>query len=139
VGGETYGFEVVKDSPADVWLDPARVSARPVALPPAVVAAATSIASALSLRYGAFDFLLRGQVPVFLEVNVTGDWRWLESKTGTAPVTMAVARMLSDLHRDAVVRLGWAPGGAGRGVSLMDFLCGPGDPGGADGPGDGSR
>jgi hypothetical protein len=34
-----------------------------------------------------------------LEVNPDGDWRWIESKAGVAPVTAAVTRMLCDAHR----------------------------------------
>jgi hypothetical protein len=95
-------FEVGKLAPADPWLVPGRVSAKVRALPPAVAAAARFLAAALSLRYAAFDFLLRGDIPVFLEANPDGDWRWLEARTGAAPVTAAVAGMLCRLHRAAV-------------------------------------
>ncbi len=56
----------------------------------------------MSLRYGAFDFLLSAGTPVFLEVNPDGDWRWAERRTRTTPVTLAVAAMLAALHRAAL-------------------------------------
>ncbi len=60
----------------------------------AVRAAVVRLADAMSLDYGAFDFLMSNGRPRFLEVSPTGDWRWIETRIGTAPVTMAVARML---------------------------------------------
>jgi len=99
VHGEVHGFEVTKDTPADPWLAPDRVKASLVDLPPAVVAAAKTLANALSLRYGAFDFLQRAGEPVFLEVNPHGDWLWAEARARAAPVTLAFARMLARMHR----------------------------------------
>lgn len=98
VDGEVLGFEVRKESPADLWLAADRVEVRPVDLPGAVVSAARCLAGDLALRFGAFDFLLRNGNPVFLEVNPDGDWRWAEHKSATGHVTMAVARMLRRLH-----------------------------------------
>jgi hypothetical protein len=110
-------FEVGKLTPADPWLAPGRVSAKARTLPPAVAAAARFLAAALSLRYAAFDFLLRGDTPVFLEANPDGDWRWLEARTGAAPVTAAVAGMLCRLHRACV-----AAGPDQRPASPFDLL-----------------
>lgn len=99
VAGQVYGFQIVKAEPADPWLhgDQVRVSvANPM---PKVIQASRQLASALSMRYCAFDFLIRDGQPIFLEMNPEGDWRWFESKAGTTAVTIAVARMLCDLHR----------------------------------------
>jgi hypothetical protein len=101
VHGQVRGFEVRKDSPASPWKDPARLWAASITTPPAVESATRVLASAMSLRYGAFDFLLRDGSPVFLEVNPDGDWRWAERAARTASVTLAAAQMLTELHRQA--------------------------------------
>ncbi|MFB7618815.1 RimK family alpha-L-glutamate ligase [Kitasatospora sp. NPDC056181] len=116
--GRIHAFQVGKDAPADPWLAPDRLDVRPVAPPPAVVAATRTLATAMSLRYGAFDFLISAGEPVFLEVNPDGDWRWAEQRTHTEPVTVAVAAMLADLHREASP----LPGE----FDLLGFLSGPG-------------
>jgi len=116
VRGDVFAFEVVKSGPADPWLAPERVGVR-VAEPAETVAAAVkALMSAMGLRYAAFDFLLRDGIPVFLEANADGDWRWIEERAGTSVVTAAVARMLCDLHRGVMAR--------GGGVDLITFLGG---------------
>ncbi len=103
VGGQLHAFEVTKTAPADPWTAPDRLGVRALPSPPPDVAAATrTLAAAMSLRYGAFDFLLSAGTPVFLEVNPDGDWRWAERRTRTTPVTVAVAAMLAALHRAAL-------------------------------------
>ncbi|MFF7588510.1 RimK family alpha-L-glutamate ligase [Kitasatospora purpeofusca] len=103
VGGQLHAFEVTKTAPADPWTAPDRLGVRALPSPPPDVAAATrTLAAAMSLRYGAFDFLLSAGTPVFLEVNPDGDWRWAERRTRTTPVTLAVAAMLAALHRAAL-------------------------------------
>jgi hypothetical protein len=117
--GQVHGFAIGKDAPADPWLRPERVSVAPATVPPAVTAAATALSGALGLRYGAIDFLIRDGQPVFLEVNPAGDWHWAETRAGVAPVTLAAARMLCDLHRAQV------PGGPAAGRPwLLGFLAG---------------
>jgi hypothetical protein len=126
VAGQVHGFDVSKDTPADPWLAEARVSVRSVELPSPVASATRLLAGAMHLRYGAFDFLLQAGAPVFLEVNPDGDWRWFEIKAGTAPVTLAVAQILCDLHRDL------RPASAGRDAGsfeLLTFLSAPADRG----------
>ncbi len=98
VGGQIIAFAVGKAYPAQLWLHPEEVSAREIEPPAAVAAAVRALAASMSLEYGAFDFVSAGGVPVFLEVNVGGDWCWLEAKTGNAPVTGAVCSMLAELH-----------------------------------------
>jgi hypothetical protein len=115
--GQLHGFEVDKQSPAAPWTAPERVAVR-VVRPSTEVAAATRVlATAMSLRYGAFDFLVRDGSPVFLEANPDGDWHWLEHRTGTNAVTLGVARMLADLHRAALP--------TARPLDLTTFLAGP--------------
>ncbi len=104
--GRIAAFAVAKDYPAQLWLHPEEVTARDVEPSPAITAAVSALAAELALEYGAFDFLISGGMPVFLEVNVSGDWCWLESLTGTAPVTAAVSSMLAELHDEALARNG---------------------------------
>lgn len=101
VAGQLHTFRIDKGSAAALWLAPGTVGVSGVTAPPQVAAATTRLATAMSLRYGAFDFLLRAGTPVFLEVNADGDWRWAERMSHTTPVTAAVAAMLAALHRDA--------------------------------------
>ena len=115
LNGQIHGFEIDKESPADPWLAPDRVGVRPVPPPPAVATATRLLATAMSLRYGAFDFLVRDGTPVFLEVNPDGDWRWAERGARTSAVTLGVAAMLADLHREAAA-------GAGDHAPPLDLL-----------------
>ncbi|HUQ59590.1 hypothetical protein [Lentzea sp.] len=116
--GRIHGFEITKESPADPWLAPGRVGVRMVTPSSAVAAATRLLATAMSLRYGAFDFLVRGGTPIFLEVNPDGDWRWAERGAGTGVVTLGVAAMLADLHREA------APADRAPPFDLLTFLSG---------------
>jgi len=91
-------FAVTKAGPAQPWLQPEKVTARHIEPPDAVAAAASAVAAAMSIDVGALDFLVAGGVPVFLEANFAGDWRWMEAKVRKAPVTGAVAAMLRLKH-----------------------------------------
>ncbi|MFI6847686.1 hypothetical protein OG535_30020 [Kitasatospora sp. NBC_00085] len=124
VAGQLHAFQVAKELPADPWLAPDRVEIHPVEPPPAVVAATRTLAAAMSLRFGAFDFLIREGMPVFLEVNPDGDWRWAEQRARTTSVTAAVAGMLADLHRRTLP----SPGE----FDLLGFLSGSGFAGEAE-------
>jgi hypothetical protein len=117
-GQVAAAFAITKSGPAEPWLDPAAVTARQVEPPADVAAAVSALASAISIDYGAFDFLIAAGVPVFLEVNLAGDWRWLEAKVRKAPVTTAVAEMLRAKHAQAV---GDARAGA-AGANPVTFL-----------------
>ncbi|HUC56398.1 MAG TPA: hypothetical protein VMA95_03295 [Streptosporangiaceae bacterium] len=99
--GEITAFRISKDYPAQLWLEPELVSAGQIEPPPVIKEAVRALAGAMALEYGAFDFLSAQGIPIFLEVNVSGDWRWLETKTGTPAVTNAVSSMLAGLHREA--------------------------------------
>jgi hypothetical protein len=91
-------FAITKSGAAEPWLHPERVKARLIDPPDTLAAAASAVAAAMTINYGAMDFLITGGVPVFLEVNLAGDWRWLETKVRKAPVTAAVAAMLRFKH-----------------------------------------
>jgi hypothetical protein len=122
VHGQVHAFEVGKHSPASLWEDSGQVSVRSVAPPPAVAAATTLLAHAMSLTYGAFDFLIRDGRPVFLEVNPDGDWGWAERKARTMAVTLSVAAMLASLSLER-------SGSASRSFALLAFLGGSAKPG----------
>jgi hypothetical protein len=121
VSGLVSAFAVTKSDPAQLWTDPARVSVAEIEPPPRITEATRRLAATLSLDYGAFDFLIAGGVPVFLEVNVTGDWGWIEAKAGSAPVSAAVATMLKDRHDQVAA----ASGGPRRApLDPVTFLSG---------------
>ncbi|MEW9532564.1 BTAD domain-containing putative transcriptional regulator [Microbispora sp. NPDC049125] len=101
VDGEIRAFRVGKHTPEAIWRDAASVTVSPMAAPECVAVAAHRLAGLWGLRYGAFDFLLTGDGPVFLEVNPDGDWRWFESKAGVDDVSIAALSMVRGLHRQA--------------------------------------
>jgi hypothetical protein len=112
-------FAITKPGPSAPWLDPGSVSVRFVDPPAAVAAAASALAAAMSIDYGALDFLVAGGVPVFLEANFAGDWRWLETRVRSAPVTAAAVAMLASRHERLA---GSAQARPGR-VNLVTFLA----------------
>ncbi|MEU4574386.1 BTAD domain-containing putative transcriptional regulator [Nonomuraea sp. NPDC023979] len=99
--GEIQSFRVGKPSPEAIWCDPESVTVTPAATPEAVAGAVHRLAGHWGLRYGAFDFLLTADGPVFLEVNPDGDWRWFETKAGVDDVTIAALSMVRALHRQS--------------------------------------
>lgn len=107
---EIHAFEVRKPSPEALWLDEGAVRVRRCEAPDRVTTAARTLASALGIRYAAFDFLVSAGEPVLLEANVTGDWRWFEAKAGSRAVTRAAARLVARLHvRAGGARVGPLP------------------------------
>lgn len=124
VHGEILGFAVAKDTAADPWLHAERVRVREAEIPAAVLAATRLLAAAMSIEYGAFDFLVKDGAPIFLEANLAGDWCWLEALTGTTPVTMAVVRMLRDLHLRAAGESRPAGDHPRKAIELTTFLAG---------------
>jgi len=73
--------------------DAARVE--PCTLPPEVARRLRALVSALGLRYAAIDLRRRDDGEhVFLEVNPSGQWLFVEQRTGQ-PITAAVARLLA--------------------------------------------
>lgn len=118
-------FAILKSGPGQEWLNPALVTAQWIEPPPALAAAATALAKELVIEYGAFDFLISGGFPVFLEVNIAGDWRWVETKVGAEPVTIAVAGMLRAMHQNSVASESIPVNQASTSVNPVTFLsCG---------------
>jgi DNA-binding CsgD family transcriptional regulator len=122
VSGKILAFEVGKSAPADAWFRPERLAVRQTQTPQLVETAIRRLASALSLDYGAFSFLLTDGVPTFLEVNLAGDWCWIEQRLHARPVTTAVAWMLRDLYFTARAETDPAP----HAIELTAFLASPG-------------
>ena len=55
----------------------------------------------LGLRYGAFDFILdKKNQAYFLEINLTGDWYWIEHDT-KLPITDAMVNLMDTLVHDS--------------------------------------
>lgn len=97
--GEIHAFRVVKERPESLWLDEDAVQVIVCPVPEPVVNATRRLAEALGLGYAAFDFLIRQDEPVFLEANVTGDWRWFERRADTRALTRGAVKMIARLHR----------------------------------------
>ena len=69
---------------------------QPHNLPPALEALCHSMLASLELRYGCFDFIRTADDRyVFLEVNPSGQWGWIEHEVG-APITRALAQLLME-------------------------------------------
>ena len=123
--GRITAYAVGKDSPAGPWTDPDGVRVRPVECPAAVAAATRLLASAMALRFGAFDFLIRGGTPVFLEVNPDGDWRWAERRSRTTLVSLAAARMLTEFHYETRQAMPLTVDHGIKPLNLLAFLSRP--------------
>jgi glutathione synthase/RimK-type ligase-like ATP-grasp enzyme len=90
------GADAVDFRPA---FDGARVE--PTHLPPALAAALHRLVAALGLAYAAIDLRRdRDGRWFFLEVNPSGQWLFIERRTGQ-PITAAVARLLAGRLRRA--------------------------------------
>jgi hypothetical protein len=98
VGRQVLAFDVEKQSPQDIWLSPENVRVAAVEVPEPVATAVLAFAKVWDLTYAAFDFLVAGAEPVFLEVNPHGDWRWFEQAAGVDRVSAAASRLVCDLH-----------------------------------------
>jgi hypothetical protein len=66
-------------------------------LPDRILNGCISLVKSLGLRYGAIDFAIEkgSNRPIFLEINPTGEWYWIEAKTGLR-MTEAVADLIED-------------------------------------------
>jgi glutathione synthase/RimK-type ligase-like ATP-grasp enzyme len=60
--------------------------------------ACVKLIHSLGLRYGAIDFVIDGKndQPIFLELNPTGDWYWIERKTGQS-ISKAMVDLIEKL------------------------------------------
>lgn len=84
IGSKCFVAEIKGDSSLIDWRDPG-VSVRysESSLGPEVQTICEAMLERLGLRYGAFDFVRTpdGEL-VFLEINPTGEWAWLEDRLG---------------------------------------------------------
>jgi glutathione synthase/RimK-type ligase-like ATP-grasp enzyme len=70
-------------------------------LPSVVRRLLVDLMGALSLRFGCVDLVVTPKNEyVFLEVNSSGQWGWIECITGM-PITQALARLLVDVARES--------------------------------------
>jgi glutathione synthase/RimK-type ligase-like ATP-grasp enzyme len=75
-------------------VDPARVAYEIHKLPPALEAACVAYVKAHALVFAALDFIITPQGDyVFIEINPSGQWGWLEDATGV-PITDAIVDCL---------------------------------------------
>ncbi|GEJ59497.1 MvdC/MvdD family ATP grasp protein [Anaeromyxobacter diazotrophicus] len=100
VGDDLFAAEIdVEADPVDVRAALPRARMRPVPLPPAVASKLQRFVRALGLTYAALDLRRREDGEhVFLEVNPSGEWLYVERRTGQ-PVTAAVATLLARVAR----------------------------------------
>jgi glutathione synthase/RimK-type ligase-like ATP-grasp enzyme len=64
---------------------------------PLIMERCIQLVKSLGLRYGAIDFVIDKRDNLFfLEVNPSGDWYWIEQKTGL-PITTAMASLIEKL------------------------------------------
>ncbi|BCB82897.1 ATP-grasp domain-containing protein [Phytohabitans suffuscus] len=98
LGGAQAAYRVVKAAPDSPWLDRGRVHVTACPVPPRVGRTVADLARRMGLVYAAFDLLMVGDEPVFLEANADGDWRWYERLAGDGAVSAAAAGMVAALH-----------------------------------------
>jgi len=101
VGWHAFGTEILADKAAGDAADwralPEQLLTYRICQPPhEILDLSLQMCRRLGLTYAAFDFLLtpRGEY-VFLEVNPSGQWGWIEHHTGHQ-ITAALATLLSD-------------------------------------------
>jgi glutathione synthase/RimK-type ligase-like ATP-grasp enzyme len=97
VGSEVFATEIALERPLPIDWRAApedEVSYRPVALPDDVARRCVAMCDSLHLSYGAFDFVRSDSGRyMFLEVNPSGQWGWIEHATGQ-PITDALVNLL---------------------------------------------
>jgi len=98
VGGRLLAAEIdgrKTDYPLDYRADFDRARVEPCRLPPGVTRGLRALVRRLGLRYAAIDMRRRRDGEhVFLEANPSGQWLFVEQRTGL-PVTRAMARLLA--------------------------------------------
>jgi glutathione synthase/RimK-type ligase-like ATP-grasp enzyme len=97
VGADVFAVEIDSQSmPAAAvdWRAGMDVPHRLHRLPPQLVEACSLLCRRLGLTFGALDFVLdRAGNYVFLEINPSGQWAWLELLTGV-PIAASIAQSL---------------------------------------------
>jgi len=99
VVGEGYtAVEVDQGDPASVWENPDDVLVRDHELPAPFWGKLKEYMKLADIEYGAFDFLLSEDGDyVFLEVNPSGDWTWLEARHDGLDITGKVCAHIMGL------------------------------------------
>lgn len=102
VGRDIIAAEVIKTGPEEIWERPDNILIQNHTLPPQVQEKLHEYMKLAHLEYGAFDLLLTpdGRY-VFLEVNPTGDWLWLERRDTTINITEKVTSYIIGLMKEA--------------------------------------
>jgi glutathione synthase/RimK-type ligase-like ATP-grasp enzyme len=98
VGARALAADILTRGDAIDWraVPPDQVSYRPVAVPAPIISACVRLCRNVGLLYGAFDFVRQPDGRwVFLEVNPSGQWGWIEQATGL-PITKAIVDELVD-------------------------------------------
>ncbi len=90
-----------KTTAQDLWVNQGRIDARSYTLPPTVSASIRALQSAMRIDMGAIDLLCgdSGRF-TFLEVNLSGDWRYFEKAAGDRRVSESVLRFVSEQVQD---------------------------------------
>lgn len=104
VGSRIFSARIDSQAHAETKLDwrhrPFEVDDQPIDLPLCVERKIHEFMSVFGLIYGAFDFIVTPEGRyVFLEVNPSGQYMWVESKTGLS-ITEALADALTDPCRE---------------------------------------
>jgi hypothetical protein len=84
IGSKCFVADIKAEVPIVDWRDPnISVKYSPAALSADTEAKCRAMLAKLGLKYGAFDFMRTpdGEL-VFLEINPTGEWAWLEDRLG---------------------------------------------------------
>ncbi|WP_246842814.1 RimK family alpha-L-glutamate ligase [Allokutzneria sp. NRRL B-24872] len=90
VGEKLIAYRVDKLDPAQLWVDPDAVTVTRAEIPDALAQRLRALARHWRVQVAAFDLLVTGSEHVFLEVNVSCDWRWFEHRAGSSEVSEAV-------------------------------------------------
>lgn len=98
VGQTVFAVRITSDDASLVdWRVPgARLNYQVFELPDGITEKCRAMLDAMGLRYGAFDFIedIEGKL-VFLEINPTGEWAWLEERLNL-PFREAFVRLFYD-------------------------------------------
>jgi hypothetical protein len=100
IGPHLFVADIIGTDSLVDWRDPQScVQYLPSSLDPSTEGKCREMLAQLGLRYGAFDFIRTpdGQL-VFLEINPTGEWAWLEDRLGF-PMRNAFAQLFFGEHQ----------------------------------------
>jgi ATP-grasp ribosomal peptide maturase len=92
VGGQVFCVRLDSDL-LDWRADYERITYTVTVPPPGLPEKCVAFLTELGLPFGAFDFALTEDGPVFLECNPNGQWGWVEDETGL-PIARAIADLL---------------------------------------------